>query len=100
MDWYVGVGLNLCESQENYDLLKYENYGTDEGLVNDVIQSILGDKNGDLWVATEYGISKFNPVTHSSDNYYFSSYTLGNVYSENSACVGKDGSCFLEQTME
>lgn len=86
-----GSGLNLCEPQENYDLLKYENYGTDEGLVNDVIQSILGDKNGDLWVATEYGISKFNPVTHSSDNYYFSSYTLGNVYSENSACVGKDG---------
>ena len=30
------------------------------------------------------------PVTHSSDNYYFSSYTLGNVYSENSACVGSE----------
>lgn len=86
-----GSGLNLCESEDNYRSLKYEHYGTSEGLVNDVIQSILGDNNGNLWVATEYGISKFNPTNHSFENYFFSSYTLGNVYSENSACVGVDG---------
>ena len=86
-----GSGLNLCEPQDNYRSLKYEHYGTSEGLVNDVIQSILGDNNGNLWVATEYGISKFNPNNHSFENYFFSSYTLGNVYSENSACVGVDG---------
>ena len=71
--------------------MKYEHYGTSEGLVNDVIQSVLGDKKGNLWVATEYGISKFNPSTHSFENYFFSSYTLGNVYSENSACMREDG---------
>jgi len=86
-----GSGLNLCEPEDNYRSLKYEHYGTSEGLVNDVIQSILGDNNGNLWVATEYGISKFNPTNHSFENYFFSSYTLGNVYSENSACVGVDG---------
>lgn len=86
-----GSGLNLCDSQDNYSTLKYEHYGTAEGLVNDVIQSILGDRNGKLWIATEYGISKFNPTNRSFENYFFSSYTLGNVYSENSACVGEDG---------
>ena len=86
-----GSGLNLCEPEDNYRSLKYEHYGTSEGLVNDVIQSILGDNNGNLWVATEYGISTFNPTNHSFENYFFSSYTLGNVYSENSACVGVDG---------
>lgn len=86
-----GSGLNLCEPEDNYRSLKYEHYGTSEGLVNDVIQSILGDNNGNLWVATEYGISKFNPTNHSFENYFFSSYTLGSVYSENSACVGVDG---------
>ena len=86
-----GSGLNLCEPEDNYRSLKYEHYGTSEGLVNDVIQSILADNNGNLWVATEYGISKFNPTNHSFENYFFSSYTLGNVYSENSACVGVDG---------
>ena len=54
-----GSGLNLCTPQDGYHSLKYEHYGTSEGLVNDVIQSVLGDRKGNLWVATEYGISKF-----------------------------------------
>lgn len=86
-----GSGLNLCEPADDYQSLKYEHYGTSEGLVNDVVQSIVGDNSGNIWVATEYGISKFNPINHSFENYFFSSYTLGNVYSENSACMGVDG---------
>lgn len=86
-----GSGLNLCVPEDNYQSLKYEHYGTSEGLVNDVIQSILGDQSGCLWVATEYGMSKFNPASRTFENYFFSSYTLGNVYSENSACMGTDG---------
>ena len=86
-----GVGLNLCKPADNYHTLRYEHYGSKDGLVNDVVQSILGDREGHLWVATEYGISKFNPLTHSFENYFFSSYSLGNVYSENSACMGPDG---------
>lgn len=86
-----GAGLNLCEPTDNYQSLKYEHFGTSEGLVNDVVQAILEDEFGRLWVATEYGISKFNPKNHSFENYLFSSYTLGNVYSENSACMGENG---------
>ena len=86
-----GSRLNLCTPQDDYLSLKYEHYGTSEGLVNDVIQSVLGDRKGNLWVATEYGISKFTPSTRSFENYFFSSYTLGNVYSENSACMREDG---------
>ncbi len=60
-------------------------------MVNNVVQSILEDKEGKLWIATEYGISKFDPDIRSFDNYFFSSYTLSNVYSENCAYVGADG---------
>ena len=49
-----GSGLNLCTPQDNYHSLKYEHYGTSEGLVNDVIQSVLGDKKGNLWVCLLY----------------------------------------------
>ena len=44
-----------------------------------------------MWIATEYGISRFTPATKQIENYFFSSYTLGNVYSENTACVSNDG---------
>lgn len=85
-----GAGLNLCEPQDNYTSLKYKHYGTSKGLVNDMVQAILEDKKGNLWVATEYGISKFNQKKYSFENYFFSSYTLGNVYNENSACLCAD----------
>ncbi len=86
-----GAGLNRCEPSDDYSTLKYEHFGTSEGLANDMVQAILEDKSGQLWVGTEYGISRFNPQNHSFENYYFSSYILGNVYSENSACHGEDG---------
>lgn len=86
-----GAGLNRCEPTDNYRSLKYKHYGTSEGLANNMVQAILEDEAGDLWVATEYGMSRFKPQNHSFENYYFSSYILGNVYSENSACKGADG---------
>ena len=95
-----GSGLNLCTPQDNYHSLKYEHYGTSEGLVNDVIQSVLGDKKGNLWVATEYGISKFNPSTHSFENYFFSSYTLGTCIARIVPVCVKTENCFLERTMD
>lgn len=86
-----GAGLSRCTPQNNYRTLEYKRYGSAEGLANDVVQSILGDNLGCLWIATEYGLSKFNLTNASFTNHFFSSHTLGNVYSENSACTGPDG---------
>lgn len=90
-----GAGLSLCETTDNGVSLKYKSFGTSEGLVNDAVQTILEDNNGLIWVATEYGISKFNPSNHSIENYFFSTFTQGNVYGENSACLCSDGRLLL-----
>lgn len=86
-----GAGLNLCSFSPGSSSLEYKNYSTADGLVNDVVQSILEDGAGFLWVATEYGISRFNPESRSFENYFFSPNVQGNVYSENSACRSADG---------
>ena len=86
-----GAGINQCTPTDNYNSLEYEHYGIPEGLVNNVVMSIEEDNQGKLWVATEYGISKFTPENHSFENYFFSSYTLGNVYTDNCSCKGADG---------
>ena len=86
----TGSGLILCKPSADYNTLQYERYGTMEGLVHDVVQSILEDNTNRLWIATEYGITRFNPKNHSFENYFFSSHILGNVYSENCACVDKN----------
>lgn len=85
-------GLSMCIPNNDYKDLNFKHYGTSNGLVNDMVQAIAEDKQGMLWIATEYGISRFNPDTQAFDNYFFSAYTLGNVYSDNSSCVSKNGS--------
>lgn len=86
-----GAGFSVCEPKQNYRNLEFEHYGTEEGLVNSMVQSIVEDKHGKLWIATEYGISRFDAENHSFQNFFFSAYGLGNVYSENSGCICEDG---------
>lgn len=87
----AGGGLNLCRLSADNKTLEYTQYTTRQGLVNDVIQSIQEDKYGHLWVATEYGISRFSPEGTAFENHFFASETLGNAYSENCACKLDDG---------
>jgi len=87
-----GGGLSMCTPDNNYKDLTFKHYSANNGLVNNMVQAIAEDKQGKLWIATEYGISRFNPEMQTFDNYFFSAYTLGNVYSDNSSCVSKDGS--------
>ena len=86
-----GTGFAVCRPGNNYEHLTFDCYGIKDGLTNGVIQSIVQDKDDKLWIATEYGISRFTPNTKQIENYFFSSYTLGNVYSENTSCISIDG---------
>ena len=87
-----GAGIYACDiSKKDYSKLKFENYGQDDGLVNNMAQAIVEDRKGDLWVSTEYGVSCFDTKSKTFENYFFSQYIMGNVYSENSAMLLKDG---------
>ncbi|MBQ8521366.1 MAG: response regulator, partial [Bacteroides sp.] len=87
----TGAGFAMCMPTDHYEDLTFEHYDTKNGLVNNMVQSIVEDRQGHLWIATEYGISRFNPSDRSFENFYFSTYALGNVYSENSGCMLDDG---------
>lgn len=87
----AGAGMSVCTPSQDYDNLNFTHYDTTNGLVGNMIQSIVEDRDYKLWVATEYGISRFDPEANAAENFFFSTYALGNVYSENSALVTKDG---------
>lgn len=86
-----GAGMSVALPSQNYGKLTFRHYDTTNGLVGNMVQSIVEDRESKLWVATEYGISRFDPETHTSESFFFSSFALGNVYSENCALVTKDG---------
>lgn len=78
-------GLDICTPSADYASLERVHYGKKEGLVDDVVVALQEDDKGMLWVATSYGISRFEPATKAFRNYFFASRTQGNIYTENSS---------------
>ncbi|MEP7128822.1 MAG: two-component regulator propeller domain-containing protein, partial [Chitinophagales bacterium] len=82
--------------------------GTDQGLLsfdlhsnqfknyprsgNDLtISSILEDKKGNLWISSQYGITRFQPETGDLKKFTVENGLNTNRFSENASCVAKDG---------
>lgn len=86
-----GKGFSMCRPEGNYKDLDFVHFDVSDGLVNSMVQSIVEDRNGKLWIATELGLSCFDPDSYTFENFFFSSYILGNAYSENSCAVADDG---------
>jgi signal transduction histidine kinase/ligand-binding sensor domain-containing protein len=65
--WIGTFGSGLCKFEiENK---KFTTYNTENGLPNNIVFAIQKDKNGNLWLSTDYGISMFNPRDESFQNY-------------------------------
>ena len=47
----------LCYSQGNY---KFENFLVEDGLPHNILNNIIQDKKGYIWIATTNGISRYN----------------------------------------
>ena len=86
-----GAGFGMSVVGHNYDKLEFTHYTSQDGLVSSMVQALIEDDKGMIWVSTEYGLSCFNPETVTFENYLFSDYILGNVYSENSVLKLQDG---------
>lgn len=66
-------------------------YTTSDSLINNMVQSFAEDKDGFIWISTEFGISKFSPSKKTFTNYFFSKNMLNNVYNENCGISLPDG---------
>ncbi|MFL5745914.1 MAG: two-component regulator propeller domain-containing protein, partial [Niastella sp.] len=69
--WLATSGGGFCEAigDKPFEALRFRNYTTKDGLPNDFILSCAEDSEGNLWLATENGLSKFNPDTHIFRNF-------------------------------
>lgn len=64
-----GGGFSLAAGNAPFDQLKFRNYTTKDGMPNDYVLSCAEDRAGNIWIATENGLSKFNPETGEFRNY-------------------------------
>jgi signal transduction histidine kinase/ligand-binding sensor domain-containing protein/DNA-binding response OmpR family regulator len=64
-----GGGLNKAIGVNPFKHLKFKVYTTEDGLPSDYIVSSVEDNNGYLWLASENGLSKFDPKNGTFRNY-------------------------------
>lgn len=84
-----GEGL-VCMQDGNFRILD-----ASQGLINNMVQSVVETEDGNLWVSTQQGVSCWRAKYNSFDNYLFSRVMMGNVYNENSAVCLDDGRVLL-----
>ena len=70
---------------------KSTKYGIAEGLPNEVVSGILEDDYGNLWISTNFGLSRFNIKSHQFKNFDISNGLLGNEFNDGSFIKLKNG---------
>ncbi|MBN1364035.1 MAG: hypothetical protein JW976_04430, partial [Syntrophaceae bacterium] len=75
--------------------LKFFSYHINDGLPSDNILGIVQDNNGNLWLSTSNGISKFNLSENSFTNYYESDGLQSNEFWHNAYFKDQSGKLYL-----
>lgn len=90
-----GDGLVQVELGDGETEPKFHVFNTSNGLVNNLVQSVVDTPDGNLWISTQQGVTAWNARKKSFENYMFSRNPMGNVYNENSAVCLDDGRVVL-----
>lgn len=69
----------------------FETFTSKDGLPNDVVYGILEDDEGNLWLSTNNGISRFNPGTREFHNYDTSDGLQNNEFSLGASYKTREG---------
>ncbi|WP_276167052.1 two-component regulator propeller domain-containing protein [Zobellia alginiliquefaciens] len=84
-----GGGLNKFVPGKDGGEGSFISYSGRDGLPNNVIKGILEDSQGNLWLSTNMGLSKFNPKNETFKNYNESDGLQDNEFQE-LACVKRE----------
>lgn len=87
----AGGGLNRFDP----DTGQFTFFTDKDGLPNNTVYSILEEKNGCLWLGTNRGLSKFNPLDRSFKNYDVKDGLQSNEFNHGAAFKSKRGEIFF-----
>jgi signal transduction histidine kinase/DNA-binding response OmpR family regulator/ligand-binding sensor domain-containing protein len=87
-----GGGLNKFRMTQNIDSAYFEYFTKENGLSSDILLSMQDDNNGNLWLCSENGITKFNISTRQFENYDKENLNIRTRFSEASAVRRNDDS--------
>jgi DNA-binding CsgD family transcriptional regulator/streptogramin lyase len=83
----LGGGLNKFNKRTK----TWQIYTETDNLSDNTILGILEDKNGNLWLSTHRGLSRFNPGKEEFTNYYAEDGLQHNEFNQGAFYKGRDG---------
>lgn len=93
--WAGTYGHGINKLTIDGDSYRIDTYSTADGLSNNIIFGIVEDGDGNLWLSTDYGLSRFNPQTGISRNFFKNDGLLNNQYYWSAAFKGADGKLYF-----
>lgn len=93
--WLGTYGHGICKYVEINGKGEFINYSEEQGLCNNVAYAIEEDLQGNLWISTDKGLSKFNPETEEFQNFYTSDGLLSNQFYWSASFADKDGTLYF-----
>ncbi|OWW27310.1 hypothetical protein B4Q04_06530 [Zobellia sp. OII3] len=102
--WIGTEGGGICKMTESETGTKFISFTEEHGLSNNVVKSILHDKDQNLWIATNIGLNKLDTKKntirkfHSSDGLPFEDFWYSSAYLKNGymAFSGLNGICYFK----
>ncbi|MGE5806617.1 MAG: two-component regulator propeller domain-containing protein [Ignavibacteria bacterium] len=99
--WFgtYGGGLNkLPYKEKNSANPRFENYNFDDGLASNIIYGVQGDKNDNIWLSTDNGLTLLDPKRNIVRNYNVQDGLQGNQFFWGASFKGADGELFFGGT--
>ncbi|MBN2745027.1 MAG: response regulator [Marinilabiliaceae bacterium] len=86
-----GGGINKVEKSSGKGELRFRAYTTAHGLPSDVILGMSEDSHGNVWISTENGLVKFDPVAETFERYQENGFGEQAIFSEASTMIDRNG---------
>ena len=97
--WLCTFGGGINRADFDGENVSFEIIGTSDGLSSNIVLSAICDSEGNIWAATETGISKIDPDTKRVINYTKYDGMLSTTFSE-ATCVGLENGMIAFGTLD
>lgn len=83
--------MNELTHIDNLGNARFVSYGTKDGLPTDVLFSLAEDKDGNIWMGSESGLSRMNKAKRHFDNFLKQEIGEELLFEESTAIASTDG---------